>query len=115
MGPKFRKYPREGSHQYIPHANYGDKRTGFAKKPLVSEGVPVTTEHLHRSAAAPETSPMHPKRRMCTARDIPDVGGVISQLIERLRTLWRSQSGEAWAVEGPCNVELAVGVGSASQ
>jgi hypothetical protein len=55
-------------------------------------------------AAAPKTSPMHPKRWLCTAFHVLDVGGVISQLNERLRTPRRSQSGDARAEEEPCNV-----------
>ena len=65
------------------------------------------------AAAAPKTSPMHPKRWLCTAFHLPDVGGVISQLNERLRTP-RSQSDEARAVEEPCNVRLAAQVRSPS-
>jgi hypothetical protein len=47
---------------------------------------------------------MHTKRCLCTTRYAPDVAGVISHLNERLRTPQRSQSGEAWAVEGPHDV-----------
>lgn len=66
------------------------------------------------AASAPETSPMHPKRWLCTAFHLPDVGGVISQLNERLRTPQRSQSDEARAVEEPCNIGLAAQVSSPS-
>ena len=67
------------------------------------------------AAAAPETSPMHPKRWLCTAFHVPDVGGVISQLNRRMRMPRVLQSGEAWAVEGPCNVGLVAQIRSASQ
>jgi hypothetical protein len=66
------------------------------------------------AAAAPKTSPMHPKRWLCTAFHVLDVGGVISQLNERLRTPRRSQSGDARAEEEPCNVGLAAQIRSAS-
>jgi hypothetical protein len=58
---------------------------------------------------------VHPKRWLCIALQVPDVGGLVSQLIEQLRTPRRSQSDGARAVEGPCNVGLAAGVGWPSQ
>jgi hypothetical protein len=66
------------------------------------------------AAAAPKTSPTHPKRWLCTALHVLDVGGVISQPNKRLWMLRMSQSDEAWAVEGPCNVGLAAQIRSAS-